>query len=189
LSKVIITTSRRPTQTSRKFVKILSMIIPNSLKITRGKYTINSLLLQALDLNAEKIIIIRNKKGNPGYIDVYSVDIANFILSKLCNIKICGYKLIEDYKHISTNNQIILLEDNLSRIDLDEYTLTCIFKCFNINIVSSKFLCKDRNILEAYIEKVDKNINNIYELSFKDCKGNLKGMVLKICPTKTIKQR
>ena len=71
MAKVIITSSRRPTPTVRRFIKSLLIVLPNSVKISRGKLSFNMLALQALDLGSDKLLVVRNKKGNPGYIDVY----------------------------------------------------------------------------------------------------------------------
>lgn len=185
LLKTIITTSRRPTRSSRRFVKILSLIIPDSMRVARGKYTINTLLLQALDLGVENIIVVRNRSGNPGYVDVYSVDSVTFRLNRVCSIRICGYKIIENYKRGVSYNKMVLLRDNLIKISLDEHTLACILKCFNISIVSSRSSCIGENTLEVRI----KTLNKAYELSFNSCRGESRGLVLRICPIRTIMQK
>ncbi len=183
--RTLITTSHRPTKATRRFVKTLSLVIPNSIRLSRGKYTMNALALQAVDLNVENVIIIRNRKGNPGYIDVYSIDVAGPSLTKVCSIRICGYKIVEKHRCKTAYDEIILLMSNLVKVNINEYTLTCILKCFNINIVSSKAVCRSKNVLEAYI-RVFRDRDNVYELSFSNCKGELKGLVLKICPTKIV---
>lgn len=185
LLKTLITTSHRPTRSTRRFVKMLSQIVPDSIRVTRGKYTVNALLLQAVDLDVKNIIIIRNRSGNPGYIDLYSIDDAALKLNKICTIKVCGYKIIENYERDLTYDEIIFIGGKLIEISIDEHFLACILRCFNINIVSSMSLCRSRSILEAHI----KMLNNAYELSFSNCKGEPKGLVLKICPTKTITQK
>lgn len=182
MPRILITTSHRPTKTTRRFVKILSLIIPDSINITRGKYAMTALTLQAIDIGAENIVIVRNRKGGPGYIDVYSVNIASLIPSKVCSIRICGYKIIENSRYRFNYHGIFFLESNLIKTYIDERLLACIFKCFNINI-SSRNACMDERTLEAHIESLSKD--TAYELSFRDCKGNLKGLVLKICPVRT----
>lgn len=68
---ILITTSRRPTRAIRTFCKDLSYTIPNTLRINRGKLSLEGLIKKALEVNAEKLVIIDRWKGGPGKIQLF----------------------------------------------------------------------------------------------------------------------
>ena len=65
---VIITTSRRPSNRSRTFVKELSSIIPNSIRLTRGHLSLKNINEICLNYNIESIVIVYDSNGNPSKI-------------------------------------------------------------------------------------------------------------------------
>ncbi|MEM4040180.1 MAG: hypothetical protein QXM83_00010 [Ignisphaera sp.] len=193
MAKVIITSSRRPTPTVRRFIKSLLIVLPNSVKISRGKLSFNMLALQALDLGSDKLLVVRNKKGNPGYIDVYVVNEIKpeLKLTKFCTLYICGYWIprpihkdrIQQFKPKS----VIVPIDALSNID-NESIIECILIGFDIKV------CNDaRNTISTCsndaiiidIKKVSKNSREaFYEIMFKDTKERVFGPVIRICNAK-----
>jgi rRNA maturation protein Rpf1 len=70
---ILITTSHRPTQKVRTLIRDLSRVIPNSIRINRGKLSMNGLAEEATQLNADKVIIVERYQGNPGGILFYKV--------------------------------------------------------------------------------------------------------------------
>ncbi|MEM2393613.1 MAG: hypothetical protein QXW82_04990 [Candidatus Bathyarchaeia archaeon] len=68
---ILITTSRRPTRSIRTFCKDLSHTIPNTLRINRGKLSLDGLIEKALEVNADKVVIIDRWKGGPGKIQLF----------------------------------------------------------------------------------------------------------------------
>ncbi|CAB49198.1 ribosomal biogenesis protein [Pyrococcus abyssi] len=62
---MLITTSHRPTRRTRSFGHDLERVFPNSLYMTRGKKTIQELLMEAYDRGYERLLIINVWKGNP----------------------------------------------------------------------------------------------------------------------------
>jgi rRNA maturation protein Rpf1 len=86
--KVILTTSRRPNRRIRAFVKDLADVIPNSIRLTRGHLTMKDLWYEAVSQGAKRVIIVADKRGNPGIIRVYTpaeeqeelVNIVSFIV-------------------------------------------------------------------------------------------------------------
>jgi len=94
--RIILTTSRRPTQRVRSFVKDLYSVIPQAIRINRGKATLNDLASYALEINAEKILVVITRKGNPGSILIYGVDLEGKPIA-LCRIVISGIKLSREY--------------------------------------------------------------------------------------------
>ena len=94
--RVIVTTSRRPTQRIRSFLKDFSSIFPQVIRLNRGKTTLVDLASYAVEVGAERIIVITSKRGNPSSILTYSIDLsAN--LTKLHRIIISGVKLSREY--------------------------------------------------------------------------------------------
>jgi hypothetical protein len=71
---ILLTTSRRPTQGIRTFCKDLSYTIPNIVRINRGKLSLEGIAAKALELNAEKVVIVDRWKGGPGKIELYKFD-------------------------------------------------------------------------------------------------------------------
>jgi len=62
---MLITTSHRPTRRTRSFGHDLEKVFPNSTYLTRGKKTIQDLLMEAYDRGYERLLIINVWKGNP----------------------------------------------------------------------------------------------------------------------------
>ncbi len=69
--KILITTSREPSQRTRSFVKDLVSVIPNSERITRGKMSTRDLIYEAEDRDAERVVIVEERQGNPSKLIVY----------------------------------------------------------------------------------------------------------------------
>lgn len=70
---LIITSSLRPTRRIRAFCNDLSKAIPNSIKISRGKLSLEELAEKALELNADRVILVGRWKGDPGKIELFKV--------------------------------------------------------------------------------------------------------------------
>lgn len=71
---ILLTTSRRPTRRIRTFCKDLSHSIPNTTRINRGKLSLEGLAAKALELGANKVLIIDRWKGGPGKIELFKVE-------------------------------------------------------------------------------------------------------------------
>ncbi|MEM3702996.1 MAG: hypothetical protein QXX79_01035 [Candidatus Bathyarchaeia archaeon] len=70
---ILLTTSRRPTKGIRTFCLDLSHTIPNVLRINRGKLSLEGVAEKALELKAEKVLVVNRWKGGPGKIELYVV--------------------------------------------------------------------------------------------------------------------
>lgn len=78
-SKILITTSRNPAQTIRTFCNDLVHSIPNTLRINRGKSSLDTIAEKALEYEAEKVIICNRWKGGPGKIQLYKMGDAGLV--------------------------------------------------------------------------------------------------------------
>ncbi|WP_458404211.1 ribonucleotide-diphosphate reductase subunit beta [Methanobrevibacter sp.] len=68
---MLISTSRKPSQKTRKFCKNLARVT-GSTSVNRGKMNMRELLLKALELEEINLAIVNEIKGNPSKITFYS---------------------------------------------------------------------------------------------------------------------
>jgi rRNA maturation protein Rpf1 len=73
--RLVITTSRRPTQRIREFCKDLFEVIPCSIKLNRGKLSIEGICSMASDLGATGVAVVEREKGGPGRIVLLKSDV------------------------------------------------------------------------------------------------------------------
>ncbi|ADV65606.1 Brix domain-containing protein [Desulfurococcus mucosus] len=73
---ILVTTSHRPSQRTRSFTKDLSSVFPNSVRVTRGKKTIDDLVTEAYRSRVSFILVVGEKRGNPSLLNIYRVDSA-----------------------------------------------------------------------------------------------------------------
>ncbi|MEM4782798.1 MAG: hypothetical protein QXG29_00470 [Sulfolobales archaeon] len=93
-SRLLITTSREPSRRTRSFVKDLSTVLPNSIRVTRGKATHAELASKASSLGAHGVLIILEKKGNPSAI--MFAEPAGSELKKVFLLKLGGVSLLRE---------------------------------------------------------------------------------------------
>lgn len=192
-NKIIVTTSRRPTPTVRRFIKHLVAVLPSSQYQRRGKLSFSMLALQAIDLNIDKLIVVKNRKGNPGYIDIYQVNHVNKAFVKLCTLFICGYTINKPYHKVQHKNKpkhIVILEDVLTSIDNEEIA-ECLLLGFNIKILNklhTSTLRHDDHYVVLEVVKMFRKVDNyekpIYEITFKNIENKIIGPVIRICNAK-----
>ena len=68
---MLISTSRKPSQKTRKFCKNLAHAT-GSTSVNRGKMNMRELLLKALEIEEFNLAIVNESKGNPSRISFYS---------------------------------------------------------------------------------------------------------------------
>jgi len=71
---ILLTTSRRPTGGIRTLCNDLARSIPNVVRINRGKLNLDGITERALELNADRIIVVDRWKGGPGKIKLFRVE-------------------------------------------------------------------------------------------------------------------
>lgn len=193
MSKIIITTSRRPTPVVRRFIKHLVPIIPNARYQRRGKLTLSLLILQAIDFNVDKVIVVRNRKGNPGYLDTYLVDPINKTLIKLCTLYICSFSIRKTQPKINPKlkpNQLLILSSALALID-NEKVAECLLRSFNIKVCDEVPEINLKSLQMPILIDVRKYFKEkhpitipLYEIIFKNFKNEIVGPVIRICKAK-----
>ena len=92
---ILITTSRRPTRRIRTFCNDLARCIPDAVRVNRGKLSREGLAEKALEVEADRVIIVDRWKGGPGKIELYRL--AEDLLGVPPLIYIRGIKLQREF--------------------------------------------------------------------------------------------
>jgi len=71
---VILTSSRDASKRTRRFLRELSYVIPNSIRVNRGRTPLSEVFNRARSLNASKVVLVATIKGNPSLILVFGTD-------------------------------------------------------------------------------------------------------------------
>ena len=100
---MLISTSRKPSQKTRKFCKNFSHATVSSY-VNRGKMNMRVLLLKALELGEVNIAVVHEIKGNPSRITFYS-NKGEVLLVLLINVTLTNERL-----HISPKNLTVVSE-------------------------------------------------------------------------------
>ena len=100
---MLISTSRKPSQKTRKFCKNFSHATVSSY-VNRGKMNMRELLLKAWELGEVNIAVVHEIKGNPSRITFYS-NKGEVLLVLLINVTLTNERL-----HISPKNLTVVSE-------------------------------------------------------------------------------
>ena len=96
MPRVIITTSRRPSRRTRSLVKDLAAVIDGAVRFTRGHESLKSLAAMARTYGIKSVVIVGERKGNPGLLAAYSVGDRG--LSPVATIRIVGVTLSRELR-------------------------------------------------------------------------------------------
>jgi len=92
-----LTTSRRPVKNTRTFCKDLSNVFPNVVRVNRGKLSLGGVAEKALELDAEKAIIIGKWRGESGKIEFFRTSAKGLVvIPPLIYVK--GVRLRRDFE-------------------------------------------------------------------------------------------
>lgn len=126
--RIILTSSRDPNVRVRSFLNILTIILPNSFKLNRGKQSLEEIIKASARLKAIYLLLLTTCKGNPCKIFIYNLQL--FALKYV--FKISGISLPTDYgvsiNQIKNNNSLCIVENGCSFlrdfiIDMGMFTL------------------------------------------------------------------
>lgn len=118
---ILITTSRRPTRPIRTLCKDLSHTFPKTLRINRGKLSLKNLAEKAMELKAEKLLIINRWKGGPGKIELFELT-GGALKPVPPLIYIKGVKLRREFTTMPRGRRIRALAIETSETILEETT-------------------------------------------------------------------
>jgi len=71
---ILITTSRRPTNRIRTLCNELTRCLPNSVRVNRGKLSLEGVAEKSVEIGADSVLIIDRWKGGPGKIKLFKID-------------------------------------------------------------------------------------------------------------------
>ena len=74
LGKIMLTTSREPTAKIRTLCNDLARVIPSIVRVNRGKMSTGEVAEKALEIEAQKVIMIDRLHGGPGAIKFFKVE-------------------------------------------------------------------------------------------------------------------
>jgi len=119
-------------------LKDLVSVIPNSVRIVRGHATLDKLALEAFDVGADRIVVIRNWKGNPRFVDVYQVfDPKRY--PRICTMVLKGFKLARECGNEVPSKRPSRIVMPLSIAESSEIPLEileCILRGFHVSLVT-----------------------------------------------------
>ena len=114
---MLISTSRKPSQKTRKFCKSLARV-SDSTSVNRGKMNMRELLLKALEVEEYNLAVVNEIKGNPSRISFFSNkgDLLLTILigvtldNEKTNIAPSQLKIVSEVKKLNVLSDILDLD-------------------------------------------------------------------------------
>ena len=70
---MLLTTSRRPTGRIRTFCRDLASSIPDVMRVNRGKMSVDGVAEKAIELEADRVVVVDRWHGGPGKISLFLV--------------------------------------------------------------------------------------------------------------------
>ena len=122
---ILITSSRRPTRRTRRFIKELCRVNPQFMRINRGKMSYSQLRNYMISRGLTKIIFVENIKGNPGILEF--MKLSEKFLIRVLSIKIENLSLQIDVKKEITLSSLVevnitgIIDEDLKNILMDFY--------------------------------------------------------------------
>lgn len=166
-SKLVISTSRKPSQITRRFAQFLKHYF-NGIYINRGKSSFSKVVNQAKQYENTILLIITETKGNPSSINIYNLekDSENPQSSIYVNVS-----LPQENKKINTNSEEIIIINKSS--DFEEFFSKCEVIKSNEKIKENCIIIHDDEkdfISASFIDK--KGENTKFKLYIKGFKLN-----------------
>lgn len=94
--KVVITTSRRPSRRTRSLVRDLAAVIDGAVRFTRGHESLKSLAAMARTYGIKSVVIVGERKGNPGLLAAYAISDKGLL--PVAAIRIAGVTLSRELR-------------------------------------------------------------------------------------------
>ncbi|MFX1513589.1 MAG: hypothetical protein ACFFCQ_13475 [Promethearchaeota archaeon] len=79
---IIVTTSRHPSRQIRTSINFWAGALPQTQRITRGSMNLKALFEIAIQLNAQRLILLSRIKGNPGLFSFYFLNREKMVIGK-----------------------------------------------------------------------------------------------------------
>jgi U3 small nucleolar ribonucleoprotein protein IMP4 len=94
---ILLTTSRRPTKRIRTFCHDFVLSVPNIIRINRGKLNLDGITEKAVELNANRIVVIDRWKAGPGKVKLFRIE-HNGLISCPPLMHVSGVRLRREFK-------------------------------------------------------------------------------------------
>jgi len=145
---MFITTSRKPSDKTRSFGRILSHAL-NSEYVNRGKMSFRDVIIKASSLGFQKIAVISQIKGNPSRIEIYNEN-GEILITLYISVALSNLKGRIDPLKLRIRSEIDELGNSLTEI-------------LELNKENEKL---DKNIL--WVKKSEKGNKAVLEFYGKD---------------------
>lgn len=101
---ILLTTSRRPTGRIRTFCRDLVNSIPDAVRVNRGKMSLDGVAEKAIEVKADKVVLVDRWQGGPGRISLYRLGSSGLdFVPPLMLIK--GIRLRREFKNVKKCGQ------------------------------------------------------------------------------------
>ena len=101
---ILLTTSRRPTGRIRTFCRDLANSIPDAVRVNRGKMSLYGIAEKAIEVEADKAVVIDRWQGGPGRISLYRLGSTGLeSVPPLMMIK--GIRLRREFENVKKRGQ------------------------------------------------------------------------------------
>ncbi len=157
---MLITTSHRPTRRTRSFGHDLEKVFPNALYLTRGKKTLQDLLMEAYDRGYERLLIINVWKGNPlkmTFIKVSPADWGYLGYLYLHGIKLQREIGFRDIRPIREEMPFVVT--TAKRVGLDHVAFAQVFA----ELTGGKFVPRGDRSLQTIADKNNTDVLGVVE--------------------------
>ncbi|MHA1639430.1 MAG: Brix domain-containing protein [Candidatus Heimdallarchaeota archaeon] len=158
--KFVITTSRKPSQRTRSFVRDLVRVIPWSFHFTRGSCSLNDLAAELTSLGINRLMIIHEKKGNPSLAKFYKL-VNGKLVERDYRIRIKGIALARELRRgrsiFTKNSKFRVINKCSSDFGEQLYTMLSIF----FNFERSRELIYEPNLKGIAVFLSDSPKSNI----------------------------
>lgn len=142
---ILLTTSRRPTGRIRTFCRDLFNSIPDVVRVNRGKMSRDGVAEKAIELDADRIVVVDRWHGGPGKVSIFSLSSTGlkFVPPMLL---ISGIRLRRELKEGTkrVRSSVITIEPEASP-EL-EIVARHLSQFFNLPIVSLDGACKNHRV-------------------------------------------
>ncbi len=143
--KFVLTTSRKPSQRTRSFIRDLVRVIPWSFHFTRGSCSLNDLANELAVLGINRILIVHEKKGNPSLVKFYKLDEGK-LMERDYRLRIKGISLARELRRgrtvFTADSKLQVINQSQSDFGEQLYTMLSLF----FNFERKRALPRDANM-------------------------------------------
>jgi len=128
--KFVLTTSRKPSQRTRSFIRDLVRVIPWSFHFTRGSCSLNDLANELAVLGINRLLIIHEKKGNPSLVKFYKL-VEGKLIERDYRLRIKGISLARELRRgrsiFTADSKLQVINQSQSDFGEQLYTMLSLF--------------------------------------------------------------